>query len=117
MVHSLDANKDHFLILASDGVWDVLSSAEAAEFVARDTGDKATVATRLVEYCLQQEAAAARLSIQALKRIPPGDRRGYHDDMTAVVAFLPASGSLEVSSSASGDSGGIWGSLKTIVGF
>lgn len=32
-------NDDYFIILASDGVWDVLTSAEAIGFVIRETDD------------------------------------------------------------------------------
>ncbi|XP_068659985.1 probable protein phosphatase 2C 73 isoform X2 [Aristolochia californica] len=41
-------DKDQFILLATDGVWDVISNQEAVEIVA-STGDKGKAAKRLVE--------------------------------------------------------------------
>lgn len=88
-VHSIDREKDAFLILACDGVWDVLSSDEAVQFVANDNGDRESVAARLTEHCLRKCASAAKLSLDQLMQIPQGrGRRRLHDDITVVVIFL-----------------------------
>ena len=58
----------YFLILASDGVWDVFSSEAAARFVA----------SRLGHFRLTPEGAAQALACEARKK-------GSKDDITAVV--------------------------------
>eukprot|EP01138_Halocafeteria_seosinensis_P008466 gb/GECG01008652.1/.p1 GENE.gb/GECG01008652.1/~~gb/GECG01008652.1/.p1 ORF type:complete len:445 (+),score=41.35 gb/GECG01008652.1/:1-1335(+) len=88
-VHSIDREKDAFVILACDGVWDVLSSDEAVQFVVNDNGDRESVAARLTEHVLRKNAGAAKLSLDQLMQIPPGrGRRRLHDDITIVVVFL-----------------------------
>ena len=85
---------DLFLLVASDGVWEFIPSAEAAEVVAR-TPDDATAGCR----ALVQLAKERWLLNEALHR----------DDVTAIVAFLPfleedaASTSLTSSRAASAD--------------
>lgn len=44
--------RDQFIVLASDGVWDVVSNEEAVEIVS-STADKAKTAKRLVEYAIR----------------------------------------------------------------
>ena len=41
-------NDDYFIILASDGVWDVLTSAEAVGFIVRETDDMKKAVIQLV---------------------------------------------------------------------
>lgn len=65
--------QDHFLVLATDGVWDVISNEEAVEIVS-STEDKAKSAKRLVE-----------CAVHAWKR----KRRGIAiDDISAICLFL-----------------------------
>ena len=85
------------MILACDGVWDVLSSDEAVQFVANDTGDRESVAARLTEHVLRKNAGAAKLSLDQLMQIPPGrGRRRLHDDVTVVVVFLDTEAGNEI---------------------
>ncbi|KAJ0685394.1 putative protein-serine/threonine phosphatase [Helianthus annuus] len=65
--------QDRFMVLASDGVWDVISNEEAVEIVS-STKDKAKSAKRLVD-----------CAIQAWKR----KRKGIAtDDISAICVFF-----------------------------
>jgi hypothetical protein len=67
-------NAQHFILMASDGVWDQMSSAEAAKFIeAHKCADSACAA-------LVQECAS-----RWLRR-----RGGLSDDISAVVVYLNA---------------------------
>ena len=68
-----DAAGDQFLVLACDGVWDVMSNAEVAAFVL----------AKVAEGCDDPEAIAAAL-------IDEGLRRNSRDNMSAVVVAFPA---------------------------
>jgi serine/threonine protein phosphatase PrpC len=83
------AGVQRFIVLGCDGLWDVMSNQEVVHFIANDSGDKTTVASRLVQYTLLKEAEKAGLTLKELMSLPPGrKRRGLHDDITVVVLFL-----------------------------
>lgn len=66
-IHVSASERDTFIILACDGLFDVLSDQEAASLVKSFPGDKADAAT-----CLVQEAL----------------RRGTTDNVSAIVVWL-----------------------------
>ncbi|CAN8255762.1 unnamed protein product [Cochlearia groenlandica] len=77
------STKDHFIILASDGIWDVVSNQEAIEIVSA-TAEPAKAAKRLVEQ-----------AVRAWNK----KRRGISmDDMSVVCLFLHSSTSSSSSS-------------------
>ncbi|KAL9248134.1 hypothetical protein vseg_021491 [Gypsophila vaccaria] len=66
-------SKDQFILLASDGVWDVVSNQEAVEIVS-STPDRTKASKRLVDH-----------AVRAWKR----KRRGYAiDDISAICLFF-----------------------------
>lgn len=75
--HMVVADQDEFLILASDGVWEFISSKEAV---------------RIVGDCLDKGLTASEASIQLIRHAMKlwkkieGD---YRDDITAIVVRLP----------------------------
>ncbi|GBF88377.1 hypothetical protein Rsub_08251 [Raphidocelis subcapitata] len=70
--HAL-APPDRFLILATDGVWEFVTSQDAVELVARAGG---------------AEAGCKQLVREAMRRWL-GEESGASDDITAVVVWLP----------------------------
>ena len=77
ITHHVVADQDEFLILASDGVWEFISSEEAV---------------RIVGDCLDKGLTASEASIQLIRHAMKlwkkieGD---YRDDITAIVVRLP----------------------------
>jgi hypothetical protein len=82
-------------------VWDELSSEEAVAVVAdhvQSAGgphratprDLEGAAEKIKEAVLQRAAEAEGMSVEQLRQMRPGKegRRGYHDDITALVVFF-----------------------------
>ena len=105
-IHEID-NHDHFLIMATDGLWDSLSNEKAVEVVDeylrkranKELDESINVASYLIEQACSQfpngpirdrngnwvtpEQVAAQLLA-----IPPGPSRRYRDDITVTVVFF-----------------------------
>lgn len=72
--------RDDFIVLACDGVWDAMTSEEVVAFVAADKGDRPGVASRLVSEVLRREVEACGMGVVELMSLPPGrQRRTRHD--------------------------------------
>lgn len=57
LVHNIDTTQDEFVVLASDGLWDYVSSAEAVEIVqtaAYTDGRPSSAGERLIEVCIKR---------------------------------------------------------------
>jgi serine/threonine protein phosphatase PrpC len=92
-VASIALNRlDHFLVLASDGLWDVFENEEVVSLVAgwREEGrEGGAIATLLVEAALERVADSLGMSVEELGRVKEGrERRRKHDDITVVVVLL-----------------------------
>ncbi|XP_044497806.1 probable protein phosphatase 2C 40 [Mangifera indica] len=88
-VHKI-AKNDHFVIVASDGLFDFFGNVEAVELVhsyilSNPSGDPAKF---LLENLVERAAECAGFSMEELMRIPAGMRRKYHDDVTVIVIIL-----------------------------
>ncbi|EFJ11182.1 hypothetical protein SELMODRAFT_183449 [Selaginella moellendorffii] len=77
---------DQFLIFASDGLWEHLSSQEAVDIVY--SHPRAGIARRLIKAALQEAARKREMRYLDLIRIERGVRRHFHDDITVAVVFL-----------------------------
>ncbi|XP_068660403.1 probable protein phosphatase 2C 40 [Aristolochia californica] len=84
------SESDHFVIVASDGLFDFFSNDEAVKLVYSiicnsHFGDPAKF---LLEHLISRAAQSAGFSVDELMRIPAGRRRKYHDDVTVIVIIL-----------------------------
>ncbi|KAM0070442.1 putative protein-serine/threonine phosphatase [Helianthus debilis subsp. tardiflorus] len=84
------SSSDHFVILASDGLFDFFSNDEAVKLVhsyisAKPYGDPAKY---LLEQLVLKAACSAGFSAEELMSVPAGRRRKYHDDVTVIVIIL-----------------------------
>ncbi|XP_006649361.1 probable protein phosphatase 2C 28 [Oryza brachyantha] len=85
VVHQIQPN-DHFVIFASDGLWEHLSNQEAVDLV--QSNPRNGIARRLVKVAMQEAAKKREMRYSDLKKIDRGVRRHFHDDITVVVIFL-----------------------------
>ncbi|CAN8257344.1 unnamed protein product [Cochlearia groenlandica] len=82
------SSKDEFMILASDGLWEHLSSQEAVDIVY--TSPRQGIARRLLKAALKEAAKKREMRYSDLKEINPGVRRHFHDDISVIVVYLKA---------------------------
>ncbi|XP_027936956.1 probable protein phosphatase 2C 38 isoform X1 [Vigna unguiculata] len=78
--------QDQFLIFASDGLWEHLSSQEAVDIV--QSCPRNGVAKKLVKTALCEAAKKRETRYSDLKKIDRGVRRHFHDDITVIVLYL-----------------------------
>lgn len=80
--------EDHFLIFASDGLWEQLNDQEAVSIV--QSSPQNGIAKKLVKTALQRAAKKREMRYSDLRRIEPGVRRYFHDDISVVVVYFDA---------------------------
>ena len=132
-VYSIDPERDakSFLLLACDGVWDVLSNEEAVSFIAQDNGDRASVATRLVNVrspiirvlCISSPAqplyrpltsrnshVCPRLihRVRGLQHVLEKEAAAAHWDVTALKAVPPGRQRRQLHDDITGEHGDWW---------
>lgn len=79
---------DHFLIFASDGLWEQLTDQEAVNIV--QSSPQHGIARKLAKTALQRAAKKREMCYADFRRIEPGVRRYFHDDISVVVVYLDA---------------------------
>ncbi|KAJ6848241.1 putative protein phosphatase 2C 42 isoform X1 [Iris pallida] len=85
LTHHLQPS-DSFLIFASDGLWEHLSSEQAVEIV--HSNPYVGSAKTLIKAALQEAARKREMRYSDLKKIDKKVRRHFHDDITVTVLFL-----------------------------
>ena len=86
---TLTPTRDKFVVVASDGVWDYLSDQDAVDVVAEATQKGTCPAEAIKLAALKVAAKECGMTLEQLLDFPPGkQRRGRHDDTTAVVLNL-----------------------------
>lgn len=87
IIHDLKEN-DEFIIIASDGLWDFISSKEANKIV-EIYRDKDKIAKNLFSTTMQQVAISQSISTDEIYNLKPGnDKRNIHDDITIMVVDI-----------------------------
>ncbi|KAK3441062.1 hypothetical protein EUGRSUZ_B01309 [Eucalyptus grandis] len=88
-VHRISKD-DHFVIVASDGLFDFFSNDEVVQIVNSyiQCNPSADPAKYIVNQLILRAANSAGFSMEELMKIPPGRRRKYHDDVTVIVIIL-----------------------------
>lgn len=82
-------HEDQFLIFASDGLWEQMTDQEAVDMVQRSSRNG--IARKLVRAALQRAAKKREMRYADLRKIEPGVRRYFHDDISVVVVYLDQS--------------------------
>ncbi|KAG4930519.1 hypothetical protein JHK82_047595 [Glycine max] len=88
--HHRLCQRDQFLILSSDGLYQYLSNEEVVSHVESfmEKFPEGDPAQHLIEELLLHAAKKAGMDFHELLDIPQGDRRKYHDDVTVMVISL-----------------------------
>jgi len=82
---------DLFMVIASDGLWEILSNEEVAEFVLayrQRGGTGRQTAQHLIQRVLDKRAAQLQIPTEMLRHISPLIKRAIHDDITLFVIFF-----------------------------
>jgi pyruvate dehydrogenase phosphatase len=86
-IHELEKGDD-FLILATDGLWDFLSTKDSTEIVNKFR-EKGSIARELLSFSIKQAASSQSITTEEIYTLKPGsDKRTMHDDITVMVVDL-----------------------------
>ncbi len=83
-------DKDEFIVLGSDGLWDFLGSKDVAGIVNSHKKESPNfIAEYLFYETLKKAAEESRSTVSKLMKMPAGrQKRGIHDDISIVVFDL-----------------------------
>ncbi|CAI5710287.1 hypothetical protein KXD40_005069 [Peronospora effusa] len=84
---------EKYVVLASDGLWDVMTPQEAVHIVDKFDPEQSlfftTVSAALIHAALEKIAHRDGLMMHELMAMPKGSvRRRFHDDMTCTVVYI-----------------------------
>lgn len=104
----LDTRFDEFMVIASDGLWDVLKNLEVVQLVEQFVRgqqymqhDKANVSTFLIRQALLKSGygRSDQEKLSNLMQLPTDFKRMLHDDITVTVIFFNKSYSTSTTAS------------------
>ena len=76
--------------MGCDGLWDELSKQEVTDIAdkALHSKKKDQISKLLLEAALSKAAHQHTMTLSEMKKIPQGDRRNLHDDITIITLDL-----------------------------
>lgn len=86
-VYPINYEVDKYLIVATDGLGDFVTSKEIVNQIKSNQNNKID-ANELLEIVLSKAAQESRITVESLKNKPLGYRRNLHDDTTIIVVPL-----------------------------
>ncbi|RKO92043.1 phosphatase 2C-like domain-containing protein, partial [Blyttiomyces helicus] len=109
IIHRPLAPTDRFLIIATDGLFDALTSSEAVQIVSdhlcgmgdTDGGGTASAASALVWAALSASGGGSR-AVSVMLTLPKGESRKYRDDITVLVVVFERPGAQGSAAGAEG---------------
>jgi pyruvate dehydrogenase phosphatase len=88
-VYDINYSTDKYLVIATDGLSDFLSSAEVVNIITeKEAKNQKPTAKDLLDKVLQKAAAESNLTLSQLEAVPLGKRRNLHDDTTILLLNL-----------------------------
>lgn len=80
--------EDEFMVMATDGLWDLLSSREVCEIITENNENKLNITDALRRAALNKAAMNANLTFEELLQLPKSFKRSFHDDISIMVVDL-----------------------------
>lgn len=88
-VYNLNYSEDRYLLIATDGLCDFVSSNEVVDIISqKEKNSIKPSANDLLKAVLQKAADESNLTVKQLESIPLGKRRNLHDDTTIILLNL-----------------------------
>ncbi len=87
-------DKDKYILLASDGLWDFLKSSEVSKLIKQYEKKKKfnnveNISYKLLDHVLYKASEEANLSFNKMIEMPEGKKlRNIHDDITMILCSL-----------------------------
>ena len=79
---------DEFVVLATDGLWELLSSREVCEIINENNENKLNITDALRKAALHKAAIKANIKFEELLKLPKSLKRAVHDDISIMVVDL-----------------------------
>lgn len=101
------SQRNDFVVLASDGIWDHLSPEtvvnQISKFARQHSTKTHNAARHIVDFVIAKVAADSGIGADTLSAMPSQQKHELLDDMTAIIAFLGTKDTKAQSQGAAGD--------------
>ncbi len=79
---------DQYIVLATDGLWELLTSQEVCEIIEENSDNKMNITDALRRAALNKAAFKANINFDELLKLPKSLKRAIHDDISIMVVDL-----------------------------